>query len=119
MTETDPATRRRGGEEPDSWGLGYNQVVGKRTMPFIMQVVNRRIVQRSNALLGHSYGAPDPASSSQYTHYGCSGRHINTCMARKMMCCKWRVSYSPHIGYGYVKQAMTSSTQKLCKLLVF
>ncbi len=48
---------REGPDGRDSYGVGWVPELGKRTFPFIMAAVNTRVVRRSNALLGHAYGA--------------------------------------------------------------
>lgn len=50
------AGRRQGGDRPDTWGFGFNRALRRHTAPHIFQACDRRIVHRSNALLGHSYG---------------------------------------------------------------
>ena len=51
---------RRGPDGADYYGVGYVKELRKWTFPFIMAGINTRVVRRSNALLGHSYGMPPP-----------------------------------------------------------
>ena len=48
--------RRQCQDVPDHWWVGYNKVLQCHTEPFLLQFCDRRIVHRSNALLGGSYG---------------------------------------------------------------
>ena len=41
---------------PDYWWIGYNRVLRCYTEPFLLQFCDRRVVHRSNELLGNSYG---------------------------------------------------------------
>jgi len=53
----DPAASTwKGPKMVDTFGMGFSRLAGKHTAPFIMATVNTRIVWRSHALLGHSYG---------------------------------------------------------------
>jgi short subunit dehydrogenase-like uncharacterized protein len=52
----DPPSSSRGPDAKDSFWPGYSQLLGKHTMPFVMSIVNTRVVRRSQALLGHPYG---------------------------------------------------------------
>ena len=45
-----------GPDAPDNWGVSYNRVLKTWAQPFILQFCDRRIVHRSNALLGGAYG---------------------------------------------------------------
>ena len=42
----------------DDWGWSYCSELSTWMQPFLLQFLDRRVVHRSNALLGHSYGAP-------------------------------------------------------------
>ena len=44
------------GSERDPVGVTYDRELGGWLAPFVMGVVNTRVVRRSNALLGHAYG---------------------------------------------------------------
>lgn len=45
------------GRQPDASGLAFDAFVQQWTAPFLMASVNTRVVRRSNALLGHAWGA--------------------------------------------------------------
>ncbi|MBP6630505.1 MAG: saccharopine dehydrogenase NADP-binding domain-containing protein [Kofleriaceae bacterium] len=53
----DPEPRRHRGEVPDQLGVRWDRALGVVTGPWLMASINRRVVHRSNALLGHTYGA--------------------------------------------------------------
>ncbi len=44
------------GDGPDRWGVGWDADAGRWLAPFVMGPVNTRVVRRSNALSGWSYG---------------------------------------------------------------
>ncbi|MFC5381174.1 saccharopine dehydrogenase family protein [Aquipuribacter nitratireducens] len=44
------------GDGPDPWGVRWDAVTGRWLAPYVMGVVNSRVVRRSNALTGWSYG---------------------------------------------------------------
>lgn len=54
----------RGTDKDESNWWGYSRLAEKHTFPFPMAMVNTRIVRRSNALLGHSYGTCGPDLTS-------------------------------------------------------
>ncbi len=45
------------GPQPDIFALRYDDFTGQWVTPFFMAQVNTRVVRRSNALLGHAWGA--------------------------------------------------------------
>jgi short subunit dehydrogenase-like uncharacterized protein len=45
------------GRQPDVGRVAFDAFVERWTAPFLMAPVNTRVVRRSNALLGHAYGA--------------------------------------------------------------
>lgn len=49
--------RRRGPDKGDYYGVAYVKELRKWTFPFVMAGINTRVVRRSNALLGHAWGA--------------------------------------------------------------
>jgi len=51
-----PEGLREGPDGRDQAGIGFNDELGVWTMPFVMGMINMRIVRRSNALLDFSYG---------------------------------------------------------------
>lgn len=52
----DPEPRVGGPDGPDQRAIQYSEELGRWTGPFVMAVVNTRVVRRSNALLGYPYG---------------------------------------------------------------
>jgi short subunit dehydrogenase-like uncharacterized protein len=52
----DRAADPDGSVEGDSMGISRDPETGDFLAPFVMAVVNTRVVRRSNALLGHAYG---------------------------------------------------------------
>ncbi len=52
----DPDREERGPDGPDQRGVKYDDDLGRWTGPFVMAAINTRVVRRSNALLGYSYG---------------------------------------------------------------
>lgn len=51
-----PAGERNGADGRDPHGVAFNSDAGAWTAPFVMAVINTRIVRRSNALLDYAYG---------------------------------------------------------------
>jgi short subunit dehydrogenase-like uncharacterized protein len=51
-----PGNERTGPDRRDQTGVEYNELAQVWTAPFVMASVNTRVVRRSNALLGYSYG---------------------------------------------------------------
>jgi short subunit dehydrogenase-like uncharacterized protein len=51
-----PADERRGPDGRDQTGARFDDDVGHWTAPFVMAVINTRVVRRTNALLGWPYG---------------------------------------------------------------
>ena len=51
-----PEGLRHGPDGRDQTGVGFNDELGVWTMPFVMGMINMRIVRRSNALLDFRYG---------------------------------------------------------------
>ncbi|MCP3138218.1 saccharopine dehydrogenase family protein [Pyxidicoccus xibeiensis] len=53
----DPDPKQRGGaDERDSMRVRYSEEAGQWTGPFVMAMVNSRVVRRSHALLGYPWG---------------------------------------------------------------
>ncbi len=52
----DPERTGRGPDGPDQKGVRWDADLGRWTGPFAMAAINARVVRRSNALLGYSYG---------------------------------------------------------------
>lgn len=51
-----PDGERSGPDSRDQTGIGYNEEAHTWTAPFVMAIVNTKIVRRTNALLGYPYG---------------------------------------------------------------
>ena len=51
-----PVCCRQSVDVPDEWWVGFNKALRCNTEPFLLQFCDRRIVHRSNWLLGDSYG---------------------------------------------------------------
>lgn len=49
--------RPMGTDKDERWGWRFSKMANKWTFPFIMAGANTRVVRRSNALLGNSYGS--------------------------------------------------------------
>jgi short subunit dehydrogenase-like uncharacterized protein len=69
----DPADAPRGPASPDQRGPVHDPDLGVWTAPFVMAGINTRVVRRSNALLGHSYGPRFVYNESIATGRGPSG----------------------------------------------
>jgi short subunit dehydrogenase-like uncharacterized protein len=52
-----PPDHRTGPDRRDATGPVWDEAFGQWTAPFVMSAINTRVVRRSNALLGHAYGA--------------------------------------------------------------
>lgn len=52
----DGAPGKEAGAERDGFGVGRDELLGQWVAPFVMASYNTRIVRRSNALLGYTYG---------------------------------------------------------------
>ena len=51
-----PEGRRSGRRQPSGMSVGYDEEAKAWAAPFVMAAINTRVVQRSNALSGYSYG---------------------------------------------------------------
>jgi len=63
----------RGNDKPDQSGVEYSKELDLWTAPFIMAGINTRIVRRSNALMGFTYGEDFSYSESMATSKGAAG----------------------------------------------
>jgi short subunit dehydrogenase-like uncharacterized protein len=68
-----PENQRNGPDGRDQTGVRFNEALGVWTAPFVMGVVNMRIVRRSNALLGYRYGENFSYDESTYVGSGVTG----------------------------------------------
>jgi len=69
-----PEGEREGPDGRDQVSAEYNDQLGVWTSPFIMAIINQRIVRRSNALLDYRYGREFRYRESVVTGPGISGR---------------------------------------------
>jgi len=68
-----PDPTRRGVDRRDQNGVVYSKELRKWTAPFLMAVINTRIVRRSNALLGFRYGDDFSYTETMATAPGAKG----------------------------------------------
>ena len=68
-----PANERMGPDRRDQTGVEYNELAQLWTAPFVMASVNTRVVRRSNALLGYSYGKEFTYHEAMTTGSGAGG----------------------------------------------
>ncbi|MDX1480210.1 MAG: saccharopine dehydrogenase NADP-binding domain-containing protein [Woeseiaceae bacterium] len=69
-----PEGLRNGPDERDQTGPAYSEHFGVWTSPFVMAVINQRIVRRSNALLDFAYGRDFRYREAVTAGPGTSGR---------------------------------------------
>ncbi len=69
-----PEGEREGPDGRDQQGPAYNEALGVWTCPFVMAVINQRVVRRTNALLGYEYGKDFRYNESTMTGAGLGGR---------------------------------------------
>jgi short subunit dehydrogenase-like uncharacterized protein len=68
-----PEGERQGPDGRDQRGVEYNELAGRWTAPFIMAVINMRVVRRSNALMDYAYGKEFEYNESMLSGKGASG----------------------------------------------
>lgn len=68
-----PEGARAGPDGRDRHGVGYDEDLGAWTAPFVMAMVNTRIVRRSHALLGFPYGRDFSYDEAVVTGRGAAG----------------------------------------------
>ena len=69
-----PEGQREGPDGRDQQGPVYNEALGGWTCPFVMAVINQRVVRRTNALLDYEYGKDFRYNESTMTGPGIGGR---------------------------------------------
>ncbi len=69
-----PEGLRDGPDSRDQSGAVYNEALGVWTCPFVMALINTRIVRRTNALLNFEYGKDFRYSEATMTGPGLRGR---------------------------------------------
>lgn len=76
MTEPyslNPEGERHGPDGRDQRGIEFNELAGSWTAPFVMAVINLRVVRRSNALMNYVYGKDFHYNESVMTRDGATG----------------------------------------------
>jgi len=68
-----PQGERQGPDGRDQRGVEYNELAERWTAPFIMAVINMRVVRRSNALMDYAYGKEFEYNESMLSGKGASG----------------------------------------------
>ena len=69
-----PDGERDGPDGRDQQGPAYSEALGSWTCPFVMAVINQRVVRRTNALLRYDYGKDFRYSEATMTGPGLGGR---------------------------------------------
>jgi short subunit dehydrogenase-like uncharacterized protein len=69
-----PTGARQGPDGADQRGAAYNEAAGVWTAPFVMAVVNTRVVRRSQALQGYPYGKDFRYNEATVAGPGIAGR---------------------------------------------
>jgi len=83
-----PAGERSGPDGRDQSGARYDEIAGVWTAPFVMAMINTRVVRRSNALSGYAYGRNFRYSESTISGKGFRGRvkaSLMSCALRLFM----------------------------------
>jgi len=68
-----PQGERQGPDGRDQQGIEHNDLIDSWTAPFIMAIINMRIVRRSNALMDYPYGKDFSYAESMLTGHGSVG----------------------------------------------
>jgi len=68
-----PEGARQGPDGRDQRGMEHNELVDSWTAPFVMAIINMRIVRRSNALMDYAYGKDFSYAESMLTGKGPQG----------------------------------------------
>jgi short subunit dehydrogenase-like uncharacterized protein len=68
-----PEGERRGPDGRDQQGIEHNDLIDSWTAPFVMAIINMRIVRRSNALMDYAYGKDFRYAESMLTGTGAGG----------------------------------------------
>ena len=69
-----PEGERQGPDGRDQMSAAYNDQLGVWTSPFVMAIINQRVVRRTNALLDYVYGRDFRYNESVINGPGISGR---------------------------------------------
>ncbi len=68
-----PEGERHGPDGRDQRGVEYNELIDSWTAPFVMAIINMRIVRRSNALMNYAYGKNFEYAESMLSGHGAKG----------------------------------------------
>lgn len=68
-----PEGERQGPDGRDQRGIEHNDLIDSWTAPFVMAIINMRIVRRSNALMDYPYGKDFSYAESMLTGHGGGG----------------------------------------------
>lgn len=68
-----PQGERQGPDGRDQKGVEHNDLIDSWTAPFVMAIINMRIVRRSNALMDYPYGKDFSYAESMLTGQGSGG----------------------------------------------
>ena len=68
-----PEGEREGPDGRDQRGMAYSELAGVWTAPFVMAVINMRVVRRSNALMDYPYGRDFEYNESSLCGDGATG----------------------------------------------
>ena len=79
-----PADKRDGPDGRDQSGVGYNEIHDVWTSPFVMSLINQRVVRRTNAILDFPYGRDFRYTEAVMNGPGLSGRLKATAAAASM-----------------------------------
>lgn len=79
-----PVGERQGVEQDDAMEAGYDKDLKTYTAPFVMAPINTKIVRRSNALMGYSYGKEFRYDEKMLSGKGITGRIAANVIAKGM-----------------------------------
>ena len=68
-----PEGERQGPDGRDQRSVEYNELIDSWTAPFVMAIINMRVVRRSNALMDYAYGKDFEYAESMLTGHGAKG----------------------------------------------
>ena len=68
-----PEGERQGPDGRDQRGVEFNELIDAWTAPFVMAIINMRVVRRSNALMDYAYGKDFQYAESMLTGSGAAG----------------------------------------------
>jgi short subunit dehydrogenase-like uncharacterized protein len=77
----DPEPGRPGPDRPEGLGIRYEPRLGSWVAPFVMAVINTRVVRRSNAVAGYPYGRDFRYSEQMSVPAGLKGLAVASAVA--------------------------------------